>query len=98
VPLETSAPKERATVAVGEQPPQKNKGIWRKKKRTSRNALQAQPSEEKNVDMPSGYSGRTALRRDQCDSTPETIYKRWITLVTNYKQRIAAQRFGAILL
>jgi hypothetical protein len=27
VPLETSAPKERATVAVGEQPPQKNKGI-----------------------------------------------------------------------
>jgi hypothetical protein len=64
--------------------------LWRgrpllKEKGTSRNTLQAQPSEEMNGDIPLGYSGQTTLRREQCDSTPET-------LVTNYEQRIAVQR------
>jgi hypothetical protein len=40
---------------------------------------------ERNGDIPLGYSGWTALRREQCDSMPET-------LVTNYKQQIATQR------
>jgi hypothetical protein len=47
-----------------------------KKRETSRNTFQAQPSEEKNGDIPLGYSGRTALRREKCYSKPETIYKR----------------------
>jgi hypothetical protein len=44
-----------------------------KEKGSSRNPLQAQPSEEMSDDIPLGYSGLTALRREQCDSTPETI-------------------------
>jgi hypothetical protein len=53
------------------------------------NTLQAQPSEEMNGDIPLGCSGRTTLRREQCDSTPETV-------VTSYEQRIVTQRFKAI--
>jgi hypothetical protein len=29
--------------------------------------LQAQPSKERNGEAPLGYSGRTALRREQCN-------------------------------
>jgi hypothetical protein len=77
---------EGAVAMVGEWTPQPRKNAQeydraRKKKKT----LQAQPSEEMNGDIPLGYSGRTALRREQCDSMPET-------LVTTCKQQIATQR------
>jgi hypothetical protein len=35
--------------------------------------LQAQPSEERNGEAPFGYSGRTALRREQCNVDDKTL-------------------------
>jgi hypothetical protein len=37
--------------------------------------LQAQPQEEKNGDAQLGYSGRTALRREQCNGFAQSIAK-----------------------
>jgi hypothetical protein len=35
--------------------------------------LQAQPSEERNREAPLGYSGRTAVRREQCNVHDEAL-------------------------
>jgi hypothetical protein len=35
--------------------------------------LQAQPSEERNGEAPLGYSGRTALRREQCNVDDKAV-------------------------
>jgi hypothetical protein len=46
--------------------------------RSSRNkktTLQEQHSKKRNKDAPLGYSGRTALRREQCDVDGATLVK-----------------------
>jgi hypothetical protein len=53
--------------------PQERKKTNKRKHRDRENiTLQAQPSKEKKGDIPLGYSRRTALRRAQCDMTPES--------------------------
>jgi hypothetical protein len=65
-PLGTSWSKEGAGVVDGE---------WSPRKEASHRKvmLQAQPSEEKNGEAPLGYSGRTALRREQCNLDDEAL-------------------------
>jgi hypothetical protein len=54
--------KEGADVAVGER-----KTGRKNEEQDKRKTLQEQPSRKRTEDAPLGYSGRTALRREQCD-------------------------------
>jgi hypothetical protein len=64
--LGTSWSEEGADVAVGE-------GSLRKEPSHKKEMLQAQPSEERNGEAPLGYSGQTALRREQCGVYDEAL-------------------------
>jgi hypothetical protein len=65
-PLGAGALKEGAVVAIGRWPPRKNRvaGKWRHEQK---------PPKEGNGDTPLGYSGRIALRREQCNGFAQGI-------------------------
>jgi hypothetical protein len=46
--------------------------VERKKFRATRRCHKQRPQKKRKVDMPLGYSGQTALRREQCDEMPES--------------------------
>jgi hypothetical protein len=74
VPLGTNAYKERAVAMVGEWSPQTGKKHKRKHRaRKKKRRCKRSPRKEKNGDTPLGYSGRTALKREQCSVQPKSL-------------------------
>jgi hypothetical protein len=68
----TSALEGAALVVVEEGTPHERRRKNKRKQRArEKKTLQAQPLKEKKGDALLGYSGRTALRREQCDMTHE---------------------------